>query len=321
VNNPDNVLTSQIDSFIVEKRLIGYRYHNEEGVVRNFAEFVLDNGLPSVVSKVTAMQWVDAACSAKSRNRRISIIRQFALFLNRHGINAYVIPNVYRSIEHDSFCPYIYSKKELLAIFESADHYGQLRGLPYSAVSFPLIVRMLYGCGLRVSEALLLKVRNVDLRDGNLIIRDTKFFKDRHVPMHPNLTSRCQEYAQKILPIAFPDDWFFPAKANAHISYGSFYQYFRQLLNICDIRPLNSEHGPRVHDLRHTFAVHCLKKLDNAGLDMNTVLPILATYMGHTTYIGTGTYLHLSAELYEQVSDMVESRFGYLIPGGGDSAI
>jgi integrase len=68
--------------------------------------------------------------------------------------------------------------------------------------------------------------------------------------------------------------------------------------------------------MRHTFAVHCLKKIDESGMDMNVALPILATYMGHTTYVGTGTYLRLSAEMYTEVSSSIDNAFGYLIPDG-----
>lgn len=118
---------------------------------------------------------------------------------------------------------------------------------------------MLYSCGLRISEALSLKVRDVDIQGGSLIIRDTKFFKDRLIPMHKNLTIRCLEYFERTLVLAAPDDYFFPSGNTEHIRNSAFYQYFRNLLRITGIRVAKSGSGPRVHNLRHTFAVHCLK--------------------------------------------------------------
>lgn len=132
--------------------------------------------------------------------------------------------------------------------------------------------------------------------------------------MHKNLTIHCLEYFESL---AAPGDYFFPSGNTERICNSAFYQYFRNLLRITGIRVTKSGSGPRVHDLRHIFAVHCLKKLDSAGYDMNVVLPILATYMGHTTYEGTGTYLHLTAELYPSVINMVEEKFEKLIPQGG----
>lgn len=176
---------------------------------------------------------------------------------------------------------------------------------------------MLYSCGLRISEALSLKVQDVDLQRGSLVIRNTKFFKSRIVPMHKNLVKRCLEYFEGTLIIAAPCDYFFPSGNNERIRNSTFYRYFRNLLRITGIHVDVSGIGPRVHDIRHTFAVHCLKKLDSDGYDMNVVLPILATYMGHTTYEGTGLYLHLTAELYPSIVDIVEEKFEKLIPQGG----
>lgn len=313
------LLKVAIENFIAEKRHLGYRYKNEEQRMSSFLKFVVENEISDPLSKETVLSWADAADGAASRNLRLTAIRQFALYLNRSDFDApvYVVPTTYRSIRHKDFCTYIYSKKELVLLFRAADAFGRVGQIPYSEKSFPLILRILYGCGLRISEALSLKVRDVDLQEGFLIIRDTKFFKDRLIPMHKNLTKRCLEYFEGSLIIASQDEYFFPSGKSDRIGSSTFYQYFRNLLRLAGIRGSRSGPGPRVHDIRHTFAVHCLKKLDNAGYDINVVLPILATYMGHTTYEGTGTYLHLTAELYPHIVNMMEEKFEKMIPLGG----
>ena len=313
------LLKVAVENFIAEKRLLGYRYKNEEQRMSSFLKFVIENKISDPLSKETILSWTDAADGAESRNLRLTVIRQFALYLNRSNSDApvYVVPTTYRSIHHKDFCPYIYSKEELILLFQAADAFGRVGQIPYSEKSFPLILRMLYGCGLRISEALSLRVRDIDLQEGSLIIKDTKFFKDRLIPMHRNLTKHCLEYIEGSLIIASQDEYFFPSGKPNRIRNSTFNQYFRSLLRLAGIRGSCSGPGPRVHDIRHTFAVHCLKKLDNDGYDMNVVLPILATYMGHTTYEGTGTYLHLTAELYPHIVNMMEEKFEKIIPLGG----
>jgi integrase len=265
------------------------------------------------------MRWVDNTASEVTRNYKIAVIRQFALFLNRRGENAYLVPTAYRSIQRDNFNPHIYSKRELLLIFAEADKHGDYGATPFSGLSFPLILRMLYGCGLRITEALSLKIKSVDLDSGALIIKDTKFFKDRMIPMHENLKRRCEAYARSQLIMADPDDFFFPSgKAGQGIRKEIFYGYFKKLLKKCGILYGVTHRGFRVHDMRHTFAVHCLQKFDKANIDMAAVLPILATYMGHTSYIGTGTYLHLTAELYPEIAIKVDNIYGGIIPQRGE---
>ena len=308
-----------IENFIAEKRFMGYRYKNEEQRMSSFLKYIIENHISDPFSKESILSWADTAKGVKTRNLRLTAIRQLALYINRLDPNAsaYVVPTIYRSIQHKDFCPYIYSKKELALLFQAADTFGKVGQIPCSEKSFPLILRMLYSCGLRISEALSLKVQDVDLQRGALIIRDAKFYKDRLIPMHKNLTKRCLEYFERTLIIADPDDYFFPAGNNGHICNSTFYQYFRNILSITGIRAGKSGACPRVHDIRHTFAVHCLKELDSAGYDMNVVLPILATYMGHTTYEDTGTYLHLTAELYPDIVNIMEEKFEKLIPQGG----
>lgn len=308
-----------IENFIAEKRFVGYRYKNEEQRMSSFLKYIIENHISDPFSKESIISWADTAKGEKTRNLRLTTIRQFALYINRvdPNVSAYIVPAVYCSIQHKDFCPYIYSKKELALLFHAADAFGKVGKIPCSEKSFPLILRMLYGCGLRISEALALKVQDVDLKRSVLIIRDAKFFKDRLVPMHKNLTKHCLEYFERTLIIADPDDYFFPSRNNERICNSTFYQYFRNILRITGIRAGKLGSGPRVHDIRHTFAVHCLKELDDAGYDMNVVLPILATYMGHTTYEDTGTYLHLTAELYPDIVNMMEEKFEKLIPQRG----
>lgn len=284
------LLKVAVENFIAEKRFLGYRYKNEEQRMSSFLKFVVENEISDPLSKETILSWADAADGVASRNLRLTAIRQFALYLNRSNFDApvYVVPTTYRSIHHKDFCPYIYSKKELVLLFQAADTFGRVGQIPYSEKSFPLILRILYGCGLRISEALSLKVRDVDLQEGFLIIKDTKFFKDRLIPMHKNLTRRCLEYFEGSLIIASQDEYFFPSGKSDRIGNSTFYQYFRNLLRLTGIRDSRSGAGPRVHDIRHTKAMHLL----NADVNMFYIRDIL----GHVDISTTEIYARVDVE-------------------------
>ncbi len=249
------MLKIAIENFIAEKRFMGYQYKNEEVRMSSFFKYITENRISDALSKESILSWADNAKGVKNRNLRLTTIRQSAIYINRSDpdVSAYVVPFAYRSIQRKDFCPYIYSETELVRLFQAADIFGKVGNIPYSEKSFPLIIRMLYSCGLRISEALSLKVRDVDLQNGTLIIRDTKFFKNRLIPMHRNLTIHCLEYFERTLVLATPENYFFPSGNTERICNSAFYQYFRNLLRITGIRVAKSGSGPRVHDLRHPY--------------------------------------------------------------------
>lgn len=116
-----------------------------------------------------------------------------------------------------------------------------------------------------------------------------------------------------------PGDIFFPAPDGGPYSNDAAYVAFRQILRAAGISHGGRGQGPRPHDLRHTFAVHCLIRWYREGLDLDTQLPVLATYMGHRSIKGTQRYLRLTADLFPDVAARLETTFGRVIPGGGDA--
>lgn len=124
----NELLKVAIDNFIAEKRFLGCRYKNEERRMFSFLKFVVENDVLKPLSKEAILSWADAADGAKSRNLRLTVIRQFALYLNRSTPDApaYVVPTAYRSIHRKDFCPYIYSKKNSSYCFGQRTHSAEL---------------------------------------------------------------------------------------------------------------------------------------------------------------------------------------------------
>lgn len=157
-------------------------------------------------------------------------------------------------------------------------------------------------------------MQDVDLYGGVLSIWNSKFGKNRYVPMSPELTERCRQYIALARNGAPENAPFFPAPDGRQYSKRAIHNTFRSILESAGI-PRTGQ-GPRIHDFRHTFSVHCLKKWILAGKDMNIVLPVLSAYLGHKSLSGTQYYLRLTADMYPDIILIMELRFGDIVPGG-----
>ena len=207
------------------------------------------------------------------------------------------------------FVPYIYSIKELRAIFDACLNYqinkGELK--PYTVRTLLLI---LYGTGLRVNEALSLKLSDVDFRKHLLIIRETKFHKTRLVPIGKELSHALLEYASRRRRWKYhlePDAPFFIRHDGKAVKIHNIQGAFKRIRKKVGIRRSDgSRLHPRIHDLRHTFAVHRLTAWYKEGADVQRLLPVLSIYMGHVCLSSTSTYLTMTPTLLEEAGRRFE---------------
>jgi integrase/recombinase XerD len=303
---------------VAEKRNLGYHYFTEEYLMKNFDSFCLKYDCGNLLTKELTSAWLQSSNSQnpKTLAAKAVVLRQLGIFMVRNGHTAYIIPkNLYSRIS-SKYTPHIFTSKELIALFSEADNLKPDPHSPYRHLIIPLIFRILYGCGLRVSEAIHLRVRDVDLENSVLTILDSKFGKDRFVPMDITLKERCRTYSALLHRTSNPDDFFFQNRDGEYYLRQNVYMAFRKILWKCGISHGGKAHGPRVHDFRHTFAVHCLKRWVENGYEISSALPVLSTYLGHKTFEGTSRYLRLTAELYPTITAVVEAKFSNLIPGG-----
>jgi integrase/recombinase XerD len=309
----------QLEGFIAHKRAIGYRYNASAAVLRRFDDFCYrHHGNDAVLSREIVSHWAERASweSDGSRAIRITPIRQFARYLNSHGREAYVLPD--RMFPAGvRYIPYIFSDEELVALFSAADQCPHRAGSDRYLV-MPLLFRILYCCGLRVGEATALKRRHVDLGSGVFTIKAGKYDKDRNVPMALDLAERCRRFDAVVHGSSDPDSFFLKGASDGRpIHRATVYGNFRIFLWNAGISHGGKGHGPRVHDLRHTFAVHCLRRWVEQGKDLSAYLPILKTYLGHASYRETAYYLRLTADLYPSITRSVEQEIGQVLPPVG----
>lgn len=311
-----------IKGMIGEKRSLGYKYDSSARVLYKFDQFCLTYGcVEAVITKKLIYAWIQKKPSESlaTLHNRACVVRQLALYMSRLGIQAYVLPK--NTIpKGPRYTPYIFSNKEIAALFKQTDACHYCAEAPLRHRIMPLLFRLLYGCGLRISEALNLRFQNVDLHTGVLTVIDGKFNKDRLVPMSPENIDRCSGYVKEVHLFSDKNDYFFPAPNGQAVTKGNVYKNFRRFLWQARISHGGWGKGPRLHDIRHTFAVHCLRQWVLKGKDLAAYLPILKTYLGHDSFRDTSHYLRLTAELYPDITAKVEHAFGYVIPliGGDD---
>jgi integrase/recombinase XerD len=251
--------------------------------------------------------------SLKTQHMRMSLIRQFAIFMRSLGCDVYIHPVKLIKL-CKFFTPYIFTHDEISRIIEASDNLKICNCSPNYRLIYPVLMRMLYGCGLRVSEALTLKVTDVNLNDGILTITKAKFNKSRLVPMSSSLTKICNDYAGKMHFDMQGDGYFFPAPDNGRYNRGPIYMRFRHFLKEAGIERCRCEKGPRLHDLRHSFAVHSLEKMVSEGRDIYCALPILCTYLGHRGIESTEKYLRLTKESFSNIINAVGPLYADVFP-------
>ncbi len=311
----ESILGELIAGYIGEQRAVGYKYIKGSSLLKQFDTLIVKEHLvEKKLPKELVLIWTEKRPNETDSNRttRISIVRGFAKYMVRLGYEAYIFPAAAVTIDRYSYIPYIFSEEELKNIFAACDSYPVSYASPNRHLILPLLFRMLYGCGLRISEALNLKLNEVDLKQGTLFIQDAKFGKERIVPMAETLTERCRQYIERVHNYKACNPFFFPSPYGGRYKESTIYHLFRGIL--WKVRISHSGKGPRLHDIRHSFSVHCLKKWVLNGKDLTNLLPYLSAYLGHVDLRGTQHYLRLTADLYPEIIASVEQNFSFLIP-------
>ena len=313
-------LAPLMEQFVREKRAVGYKY--EVGAValmrldRFLADQTPDDG---GLSRSTVQKWLvkDPREHPRVQQTRFTAAREFAEFLCRHGHRAYVPDGSMRAKGGTSYQARIFTHAEVRQLLQEVDRMAPSAQSPLRHLVMPEVFRLLYGCGFRLGEVLNLRIDDVDLNQGVLTVREGKFRKDRLVPPAPPLVERLRSYdaaVSVVIGARRGDALFFPSFRTGRCHPNSVYMTFRQALFSCGIPHGGKREGPRVHDLRHTFAVHAMLRWYREGADIDAKLPVLATYLGHQSLLGTERYLHLTAELFPEVAVRVNAAFGDIIP-------
>ena len=309
-------LGPHLQAFISLKRAMGRRYETPAEDLERFARFVAAfEPSTDVVTRELVEAWL-ASCQRlhpRTRKKRLALVRQFCIYLARQDPRTYVPGRGLTPTRIPEFKPYVYSTDEVRALLQAALNMPIGRD-PLRPKIFHTVLLILYGAGLRIGEALRLRLRDVDLQDGTLFIRETKFFKSRMVPVSQSLRYAIADYLQeRLAAAASPQSFLFLNFHARPYSPDKFAEAFRQLLSAAGVPRRPTTRRPRVYDMRHTFAVTNLLRWYRDGIDVVARLPLLATYMGHVSVLSTQEYLRATPELLREASNRFERVYGSVL--------
>jgi len=320
-----SVFAPHISGLIKQKRALGYKYESQPAILKRFDTFCLEcYPCETELSREIILEWAVKRPNEKpaTLQNRITPVRELAKYMIRLGVPAYTLPKSMLP-RVPRYIPHIYSNDELQRIFEQTDRCHYCSAVPYRHLVLPIFFRLLYACGLRLSEARLLKICDVDLQDGVITITNAKLDRHRQIPVSPQLLERLKVYSRNVHTFSAPDSWFFPGFGGKPMTTGNVEKNLHRFLRKAGISRSGrfsapeQPGGPNVHSFRHTFAVHCLRKWVLEDKNLRAYLPVLQAYLGHVEFSDTAYYLHLTADLFPNIVEKVQTALGDIIPKAG----
>lgn len=293
-----------IAQYVAFRKNLGVSFENDTRILESFSRAI---GEAEDISAVQADQ-VQAFLDGRGPvtcywHRKHTVLCGFYRYaVSRGHVVAAPLPAIIPK-QPERFIPYIYSCEELQRLLDGTTSYQKQR-IQLEPHTFRTILLALYGAALREGESLSLTLSDVDLRQSLLTIRDTKFYKSRLVPMGCDLNEAMLRYARRRKVDGHsqePDAPFFVTELGERIPNDLLQRAFRRLRKKAGVhRTDGARYQPRLHDLRHSAAVHRLTTWYREGKDVQKLLPLLSTYMGHTDLGGTQRYLTMTPELLQQ---------------------
>lgn len=233
--------------------------------------------------------------ASRSFDNRYCVIRQYSIHLQQIHPNSYVLPKRPYAHRDASRSAYIYTVDEVMRLLNACDFTARQEAVPGL---YRTLFSLLYTSGIRIGEALALNIEDFTAEERLLHVRCGKFRKERYLILSRSMTERMVRHLNAVGTLS-GDGPMFCNTRKTRLSHNRVSCGFRKTVKEVDILK-NGLTGPRIHDFRHTFAVHRLLKWYDMGVDVNTKLPHLSTYMGHVDILSTQVYLHPFEQLIEQ---------------------
>ncbi len=309
-----NSLREALHEYLVLRQSMGYKMHDASVLLPRFVSFMEERQAEYITVRL-ALEWVQQAKTVQPAEwaRRLCFVRGFARHRSAVDARTEVPPPEILPYRSTRAQPYLYTEQEVQRLLDAALE------LPTRWPSTPLrpwVFHSLFGLlsvtGMRISEALDLKLDDVDLDQGVLTIRAAKLGRSRLVPLHPSTCAVLAAYLKR-------REQFVGKRGSGHVFvsnrgtrldisrvHRTFYALSRQI----GLRAPGASKGPRLHDFRHRFAVEVLTRWYESGEDPAQRLPILSTYLGHVYVAGNYWYLSSWPELMTQAMERLERRWG-----------
>lgn len=312
-----STMPEALAQYIAVRRALGAKLSEPAVRLNEFVDFLKSQGAEFITTEL-ALRWAMQPKDAQHATwaRRLSIVRRFAMWLNAADPRTQVPPHRLISGRRRRDPPHIYTDDEVERLMAGASRLRSRRRL--RAHTYTTIIGLLAATGLRPGEALALTRSDVDLQNGILSIRESKFGKSRFVPMHASTSTALARYAKRRqeLGLQFRAEVFFVAETGLPLLASTVRRTFAKMSLAAGLRAPGTGRrvgrGPRLQDFRHTFATRKLIEWYRAGLDVERELPKLSTYLGHSDVAHTYWYISADPELLQLAKKFLFGRR----PGG-----
>lgn len=293
-----------MESFVEFKNSLGLKYETGEYYLHKFDWYYVANKSKVNSLKDIIKSWVvlkDSECPI-TQHRRVALIREFGKFLQSSGYSeAYVIPKKVCQKQIRTM-PHFFTNDEIISFFGACDTLETTGEYSVHHLVLPMLYRLLFCCGLRTCEARLLMWKNVNIHMGYIDIFNSKGLKDRRVFIPEDLRTLFEKYDARINDILPDRIYFFPVKIDSCYRRNAISLNFNKFWKLAG---LGNESGTkaRAYDYRHHFAFANINRWVEEGIDVNSMLPYLMRYMGHSSLESTFYYLHLVPEFFSTFSE------------------
>lgn len=299
-------LTKALSEYLAMRRALGFQLHDTERCLSQFVRFAQAEGTAFITTDL-ALRWASQPTQASPahQSRRLGMVRQFASYCHALDTRNEIPPVGLLPYRYRRKTPYLYNDEQLDRLLQAARQLPSPTGL--RAATYATLLGLLIVTGMRISEPIALDRTDVDLDLGTLTIRRTKFAKSRWLPLHPTTGQALQQYAA-LRDRLYPEPTtpsFFLAETGTRLTVNTVEQTFVKLSQRIGLRQPGDRFGPRLHDLRHRFAIQTLLGWYRAGLDVEQRLPQLAAYLGHAHINDTFWYISATPELLRFAAERV----------------
>jgi integrase/recombinase XerD len=313
-------LKTEVQSYVELHKALGKKYQNHLHVLLHLDTFLQAQGILTAMAVTSDLveHWIDRmTCGAYTRIHKARFAARFFDHLRSRGVvtDNPVTPTLVSKgrLPPSSFRPYIFTKEQVAAILAEAQALPRTKTFPLRAQTCYTMLALLYALGLRHGELRHLRVRDLDLARQTLFIDQTKFHKCRYIPFGPKIGLCLERFLvvrKDILRPLQQDDALFVTLRRTSLSSHALLDTFRAIIHTLGITGTEGQDGPRLHDIRHTFAVHRLLRWYREGQDVQSKLTYLSTFMGHINPQSTQVYLTITTELLQEANTRFYRCFG-----------
>lgn len=300
-------MTSLVEAahqYVAMRRALGFKLRHETWLLPDFTAFLDAHG-SSVITTELALKWARQPANATPGwwAHRLTAVRGFARHHRAFDPRTEVPPADLIPYHQQRLTPHLYTTDEVVTMMREAGGLSR----PLTAASYATIIGLLATTGMRISEALTLDDPDVDWDRELLTIRASKFGRSRHVPLHPTTLAALRDYVRRRdrLRPHRRSAAFFLSSAGTRVISQNFHYTFLRLLEYSGL-DCGRARRPRIHDLRHSFAMRTVRDWYRAGVDVERRLPWLSTYLGHVSPLSTYWYLTATPDLLTAAGERAE---------------